>query len=156
MQVDLDLLRCYVSAPVARRFIADERPPVDAEAEVMQAATMMADIAGFTQLTNKLASEGAVGGERLTTIINDYFVKLLAVVSAHGGEVVALAGDALVAIWVADSDAALRDAVVASASCATAIQRNLDRYSAGAEIHLRLRVGLGVGATVRRSRRRGC
>ena len=145
MQVDLDLLRCYVSAPVARRFIADERPPVDAEAEVMQAATMMADIAGFTQLTNKLASEGAVGGERLTAIINDYFVKLLAVVSAHGGEVVAFAGDALVAIWVADSDAALRDSVVASASCATAIQRNLDQYSAGDEIHLRLRVGLGVG-----------
>ena len=143
--MDHDRLRAYLSGSVARRFVADPTPPTEADAEVMQAATMMADIAGFTQLTNTLANDGAVGSEILTGIINDYFAKLVSVVSAHGGEVVAFAGDALVAVFIADDEAALSDAVLASATCATAIQRDLDGYEAAEGVRLRLRLGIGAG-----------
>lgn len=111
----------------------------------MQAATIMADIAGFTQLTNKLATDGAVGSEILTGIINDYFSKLLSIVSSHGGEVIAFAGDALVAVFIADDEAALSDAVLASATCAVTIQRELDGYAAAEGVRLRLRLGIGAG-----------
>ncbi len=111
----------------------------------MLGAALMADIAGFTQLTNRLASDGAVGSEILTGIINDYFAKLVSLVSSHGGEVIAFAGDALVAVFIADDEAGLGDAVLASATCAIAIQRTLDGYAAADGVRLRLRMGIGAG-----------
>ena len=111
----------------------------------MLAATLMADIAGFTALTNKLAVEGAVGSETLTAIINDYFSKLVSVVAAYGGEVIAFAGDALVAIWVAGDEQGLREAAFAAAACAASIRTDLDNYDAGDGNRLSLRQGLGAG-----------
>ena len=146
MQIDRNQLRCYISAPVVRRFAADSRPPAQASADSMLAATLMADIAGFTALTNKLAVEGAVGSETLTVIINDYFSKLVSVVAACGGEVIAFAGDALVATWVAADEDGLREAVFAAACCAATIRSDLDNYDAGDGNRLSLRQGLGAGS----------
>ena len=74
----------------------DERGPIS---DSFQAAVLFADISGFTALTEKLAEQGPIGMETLTTVINAYFGRLVEVVTDYGGDVVKFAGDAMIAIW---------------------------------------------------------
>ncbi len=52
------------------------------------ACVMFADVSGFTALTEKLASTGLVGVEKLTTELNSYFDKLIGIINRHGGDIV--------------------------------------------------------------------
>ncbi len=49
---------------------------------------MFADVSGFTALTEKLASTGLEGVEKLTTELNSYFDKLIGIINRHGGDIV--------------------------------------------------------------------
>ena len=42
----------------------------------LQAAVMVADITGFTKLTEKLSRQGTAGVELLTKCINNYFTRV--------------------------------------------------------------------------------
>ncbi|MBV1878125.1 MAG: AAA family ATPase [Pseudomonadales bacterium] len=113
--------------------------------EQFSCAVMFADISGFTQLAESFASEGAVGAEKLTGILNDYFSHLVGIILLHGGDVIKFAGDAVLAIWKDDSDdGALAYASWRAAQCGLAIQAALRNYKAG-NIHLGLRVAIGAG-----------
>ncbi len=136
----------YVPGPLARRFQGDPRAPVDAEFDSLTGAAVMADIADFTTVANRLARRGAVGSEVLTSLVNEYFAQLHAIIRTHGGEVVTFAGDALIAVWLVEDPDALRSAVLAATACALAIQGELDGYGASDEDSLTLRVGVGAGA----------
>ena len=61
--------------------------------------TLFLDMSGFTALTEKLAAEGTVGAEKISTVLNQHYEELLKIIDSFGGEVVKFAGDALVAIW---------------------------------------------------------
>jgi class 3 adenylate cyclase len=74
----------------------------------------------------------------------------VATVAAHGGDVFALAGDAVLAVWLADEvkgDAALSLAVARAAACALDMHAGLASEALEAELGtpLRLRVGIGAG-----------
>lgn len=62
-------------------------------------AIVFCDISGFTALTERLASEGPYGAEKLVAFLNDYFGKLVRLVMDFGGDVMIFAGDALLAVW---------------------------------------------------------
>jgi hypothetical protein len=48
-------------------------------------AIMIADIAGFTSLTESLgASQGAIGVEMLTNVMNNFFSRIIDIVHSHG------------------------------------------------------------------------
>ncbi|MEY9302664.1 class 3 adenylate cyclase [Bradyrhizobium elkanii] len=66
-------------------------------AEARTAAVLLIDIAGFTAKTDRAAGDGA---ESLTYFINDCFAILADVIDSEGGDIVAFAGDAILAIWV--------------------------------------------------------
>ncbi|MFT7245841.1 MAG: class 3 adenylate cyclase [Candidatus Azotimanducaceae bacterium] len=80
--------------------------------EQFNCAVMFADISGFTPLSESFASEGAVGAEKLTATLNDYFSYLVDIIQDHGGDVVKFAGDAVLAIW--KDGAELKDLAFAS------------------------------------------
>lgn len=108
-------------------------------------AVMFADISGFTPLAESFAAEGAIGAEKLTATLNDYFSDLVGIIQHHGGDVLKFAGDAVLAIWQdgsADSDLAF--ASWRAAQCGLAIQEALKDYSAGT-VKLSLRVAIGAG-----------
>ncbi|GMH42274.1 hypothetical protein BSKO_10193 [Bryopsis sp. KO-2023] len=63
-------------------------------------AVMIADITGFTRLTETLSLEGTHGVELLTRCMNSYFAEMIEVVSSFGGDVVKFAGDSLVVAFV--------------------------------------------------------
>ena len=92
----------YVPPLVARRHVADPAAPAAPAEERFPAAILFADVSGFTSLARRLAERGPAGAERLSAVINGYFAQLLDVLSAHGGEVVAFAGDATARLTVVE------------------------------------------------------
>ena len=58
---------------VGAKWMEDALPTM----EVLVGAVMVADITGFTRLTEKLSTRGSAGVELLTNCMNDFFSKVL-------------------------------------------------------------------------------
>lgn len=128
-----------------RGVAADPCPPEQPAAERFPAAVGFADISGFTALAEKLAQQSRSGVEQLRDVLDRCFGRLVELVTAHGGEVLKFAGDAVLALWPAGPDGGLAAAARRAAECALAAQRSLDGLEADPGIRLRLRLGVGVG-----------
>ena len=83
----IQILVSYLPPQVARPILADPGQPPHATASQRHAALLLADISGFTALTERLAERGPEGAEELTTLLNAYFSRMIALLSAEGGEV---------------------------------------------------------------------
>ncbi|CUG41806.1 guanylate cyclase, putative [Bodo saltans] len=64
---------------------------------------LFVDISGYSAVTN--AIEG-MGAHALSSVVNGYLEKIVRVIRANGGDVVKFAGDALLAVWCTEGDAA--------------------------------------------------
>ncbi len=135
----------YVPAFLARRMVERPDPLADATGEAAHGAVLFADISGFTALSERLAARGAEGVEELTQVLNAYFGRLIEVIAEHGGDVVKFAGDALLAIWPADSESGVERAARTAARCGRAVQTALQTFTTGTGHRLFLRVGVGAG-----------
>jgi adenylate cyclase 10 len=62
-------------------------------------AVLFCDIAGFTALSESLASEGHTGAESLAKALNSYFGTMVRLISRGGGDVLKFAGDAVIVLW---------------------------------------------------------
>lgn len=143
---------------MVRRLTVDPAPPVAALAERFPGAVLFADLSGFTSLAERLAQRGASGAEHLTRILNAYFGQLIELISAHGGDIIKFAGDAVLAAWVASQEG-LKDTTLRAVQCALAMQSVLHNYPVNAPldalsplaeeaIYLPLRVGIGAGEII--------
>src|SRR5947209_8466863 len=136
----------YVPALILRRLAADPSPLPLPHADVFPGAVLFADISGFTALTERLAEHGRSGVEELTQLLDDYFGRIIDVVTAHGGDVVKFAGDALLALWQADDVAEdLPTLTRRAAQCALAVQAALAQRPAASGVRLSLRVAVAAG-----------
>src|SRR6266571_5863968 len=139
-----EYLVTYVPALLMRR-LAASRGRLASEASRVPAAVLIADITGFTPLTERLAERGPVGAELLSELLNGFFAELLDDIHAYGGEALWVAGDATLALWPAEREADLGVAVRRAAACALAIQQRLARRESVGGVRLRARVGVGGG-----------
>src|SRR5437870_3141851 len=119
----LETLACYVPALVLRRLA--RRGVLAKGAERIRGAVLFSDISGFTALTERLARRGPAGAEELRELLNAYFGRLIALIAAHGGDVLKLAGDALVAFWPAESEP-LATATLRAAQCGRVVQEAMN------------------------------
>jgi class 3 adenylate cyclase/tetratricopeptide (TPR) repeat protein len=153
-----DSLASYVPNWMVRRLLADPAPPVSAHAERFTGVVLFADLSGFTSLAEQLAQRGASGAEDLSRILNAYFGQFIELISAHGGDIIKFAGDAVLAAWTAGQDS-LEITALRAAQCALAMQSKLHNYPveapvdalthpAGQAIYLPLRVGIGAGEII--------
>jgi class 3 adenylate cyclase/tetratricopeptide (TPR) repeat protein len=110
---------------------------IDGPAEFRTAAVLLIDIAGFTAKTDRAAGDGA---ESLTYFINDCFAVLVDVIEAQGGDIVAFAGDAILAVW-SDADAAA--ATEQAARCALALRQAMTDWRNGEGINARTAIEIG-------------
>src|SRR5437667_11722914 len=133
----------YGPALTLRRFAADPHPLEAPDQDRFPAALLFADISGFTALTERLAQHGPAGAEKLSDLLNAYFGQTIALISAHGGDVVKFAGDALIALWTTDAADDLAAAALRTVQCGLAVQSALNEYDAAEELRLSLRVGIG-------------
>lgn len=74
---------------------------------VISGSLLFADLSGFTVMSEKLASLGRLGAEKLAGIMNNCFNSLLGLVFAYGGDVIKFGGDAFLAFF-SDADNASR------------------------------------------------
>ena len=113
----------------------------------LPAAVLFADISGFTPLTERLVQAGAIGVDRLGSLLNAFYSELVALIEGHAGELITIIGDGVVSIWPAQDRDDLRPAALQAQACAEDVLRNLHDYEPDPQTRLRLRLSLGVGVT---------
>jgi predicted ATPase/class 3 adenylate cyclase len=116
-------------------------------------AVLLADISGFTALSERLAQRGPVGAEVLTRLLNDFFGRLIEPILAGGGDVIQFAGDGLAAVWsVEDGSPSTAHAAASALRCAERIGEGLrgEGWPREEEMRLRVRLSIGAGAILHR------
>lgn len=99
------LLDTYVGSTTARRVMAGHVRR--GEIEMLEAALLLCDLRGFTELSNRLP------GERVLDLLNAYFDRVVPAITHAGGEVIKFMGDAALAFFHRETPAA---------SCSAALQ----------------------------------
>ena len=117
-QVELTLLNTYVGPTTGRRILAGRIRR--GQIELLDAALMLCDLRGFTDLSNRLPTE------RVLELLNLYFDQVLPTITDGGGEVLKFMGDAVLAFFHRD-DAA--EACRAALEAALAALDRLDRLA---------------------------
>jgi adenylate cyclase len=90
-RVELGLLDTYVGAETARRVLAGHIRR--GRAETLEAALMLCDLRGFTELSNRLPND------RVIQLLNTYFDCVVPAIIHAGGEVIKFMGDAVLAFF---------------------------------------------------------
>ena len=114
-QAELSLLDTYIGPMTAQRILAGRIR--QGEIETMEAALLLCDLRGFTELSNRL-SEG-----KILELLNAYFDVVVPAITSQGGEVLKFMGDAALAFFPSS------DAVMASEQALAATHRILDELS---------------------------
>ena len=108
------------------RLLRDEGLPQEGvPVRSFAAAVLLADLSGFSQLTQEYEHRGKAGAEELSGVLRRYFGRLAEIVLAHGGDLLTFAGDAALAMWPAESQAGLAESVRLARQAAVAIHRDL-------------------------------
>jgi adenylate cyclase len=64
---------------------------------------MVADVSGFVDLSNLYCSKGVAGVDELQRLIDDYFVEIIDLVYSFGGDVLYIAGDAIICVFESEN-----------------------------------------------------
>ena len=157
MAADAEALASFLPQRLVRRLAEEPEGAGLPHADRMVGALLLADISGFTAITERLAQRGPGGAEELRGLLNGAFQPLLELIAGTGGDVLKFAGDALLACWPAPpgdpgrggpGDRGLAAAAGVAAGCAEAMQAALGRYAAAQRLPLALRIGVGAGEVV--------
>lgn len=112
-------------------------------AGVVPGTLVLADIAGFTALTERLARAGRVGAEETSDLLSGVFTRLLGVAFDYGGRLLKWGGDAVLLLFDgADHAAAAGRAVW---EMRAALRRLSGLRATVGPVRLRLSVGMHSG-----------
>src|SRR5579872_2332279 len=117
-----NVVKTYLGEDAGRRVLRGE--VTRGSGEVIEAAILFSDIRGFTELTEHLA------GPEVIDLLNAYFESVIEPVEGHGGQVLKLIGDGVLAIFPLGRGGA-KPACFAAATAALGAFANL------AEVNLR-------------------
>ncbi|WP_442966507.1 MULTISPECIES: adenylate/guanylate cyclase domain-containing protein [unclassified Rhizobium] len=129
-QCELSLLDTYIGPMTASRILAGHIRR--GEIESMEAALLLCDLRGFTELSNRLAGGTVLG------LLNAYFDKVIPAITREGGEVLKFMGDAVLAFFPGV------DATGACDAALTAAKTILDEISVFEYEGIRVKVGIAL------------
>lgn len=89
------LLKLILPGDIAEEVSVDKT----ARVETYNAAMMLADISGFSRLSEKLYAKGKAGVDELSRTINGVFGELIESITEFQGDIINFAGDALLVMW---------------------------------------------------------
>ena len=112
------MLGAYVPVTLVRQALTDGLP-APGETHSLQAATLFADVSGFTAMSEELASDGPRGAEELNRVLLVTFTAMIDVIHEMGGAVSHFYGDAM-SVYFPDEDGL---AAVRALSCARQMQQ---------------------------------
>ncbi len=133
-------LTSYLPLRVRRRLL--EGLPELPLADTFEGALLIADISGFTRMTEQMARRGRKAVETLRALINGYFDELIDRVDLHGGEVMSFTGDGLIAVWPDSDGTDLAQQLHHAAACAMELARTT-RDTGDALVTVRVGVSAG-------------
>lgn len=106
---------------------------------------MMADVAGYTSLSERYTNTGKGGTYRLTVTLNTYIGALVDIIYNHGGDVIKFAGDAFLALWKTEKKQFLSHTIHTVITCALVIQHSYAKYETDVKINLRVKIAISAG-----------
>src|SRR4051794_8250241 len=125
-----------------------DRTPI-AGGEPTDAVVLVADVSGFTPMSEALARSGRHGVEELGGILNAWFDAMNERIRTHGGSLAEFAGDALIAVFGAGGAPARPAAARRAVQCALDMQAGMARFqpvpTRAGTFHLTMKVGLAAG-----------
>ena len=132
---------------LARQAWADDASPdTTPHVDARRGALLFADISGFSTLMARQSRRGHAGVEAFGVALNTYLDLLIQRVRAGGGDVINIAGDAVLALWAEEPGKPIERAAIRATQCALSIQEDLHRYDLGDGIQLSLRIVVTGGA----------
>ena len=138
-----NVLKTYLGDDAGRRVLRGE--VTRGSGQVIEAAILFADIRGFTELSETLP------GDQVIQLLNSYFESVIHPVEGHGGQVLKLIGDGVLAIFPLGrggaKPACFAAATAANAAFANLAEVNRARAAAGART-IRIGITLHVGPVI--------
>lgn len=129
-QCELSLLDTYIGPMTASRILAGHIRR--GEIESMEAALLLCDLRGFTELSNRLPGSTVLG------LLNAYFDKVVPAITRESGEVLKFMGDAVLAFFPGI------DAAEACEAALTAAKGILDEVNDFQYDRIRVKVGIAL------------
>ncbi|HWV53258.1 adenylate/guanylate cyclase domain-containing protein [Pseudorhodoplanes sp.] len=112
------LMETYLGRDAARRVLSGRI--IRGVADRIDAAIWFSDLRGFTRVTDSAP-------EQVIPLLNDYADAAVSAIHAHGGDVLKLIGDGILAIFTAEDRA---QACAAALNCATDVRREVAALNA--------------------------
>jgi adenylate cyclase len=123
--MELTLLDTYIGSTTSRRILAGRVRR--GQVESLEAALLLCDLRGFTELSNRLPSA------RVLELLDGYFDRIVPAITSTGGEILKFMGDAALAFFHRENAA---EACAAALQGALSALDNLARFTApDAELH---------------------
>jgi adenylate cyclase len=129
-QCELSLLDTYIGPMTASRILAGHIRR--GEIESMEAALLLCDLRGFTELSNRLPGSIVLG------LLNAYFDRVVPAITREGGEVLKFMGDAVLAFFPGIDAASACNAALAAAKTI------LDEVNAFDREGIQIKVGIAL------------
>jgi adenylate cyclase 10 len=109
-----------------------------------EAVVVMADVSGFTSLTEAYSNKGKGGADQLTKTLMNYIGPLARCILDCDGDIVKYAGDAFLAFWPSNNEDFAED-VQRVIDCALYIQEKHGSYFCK-DVGITIKVKIGIGA----------
>ncbi|XP_049884530.1 uncharacterized protein LOC126379756 [Pectinophora gossypiella] len=106
---------------------------------------MMADVSGYTALSERYNNTGKGGTYALTVTLNTYLGALIQLIYSHGGDIIKFAGDAFLALWKTDKKTYLCQTIHSVIACALVIQSTYARYETDVKVNLKVKLAISAG-----------
>ncbi|XP_073959541.1 adenylate cyclase type 10-like [Choristoneura fumiferana] len=106
---------------------------------------LMADVSGYTALSERYNNTGKGGTYRLTVTLNTYLGSLIEMIYNHGGDIIKFAGDAFLALWKTDKRTFLCHTIHTAIACALLIQHSFSSYETDVKVNLRVKLAISAG-----------
>ncbi|XP_030023044.1 adenylate cyclase type 10 isoform X2 [Manduca sexta] len=106
---------------------------------------LMADVSGYTALSERYNNTGKGGTYRLTVTLNTYLGSLIEVIYGHGGDILKFAGDAFLALWKTDKRTFLCHTIHTVIACALIIQHSYSSYETDVKVNLKVKLAISAG-----------
>ncbi|CAK1593969.1 unnamed protein product [Parnassius mnemosyne] len=106
---------------------------------------LMADVSGYTALSERYSNTGRGGTYRLTVTLNTYLGSLIEVIYTHGGDILKFAGDAFLALWKTNNRTYLNHTIHTAITCALIIQHSFGSYETDVKVNLKVKLAISAG-----------
>jgi class 3 adenylate cyclase/tetratricopeptide (TPR) repeat protein len=131
---------------VQHRLIAAGRTPANAPFEEHgSGAILLVDVSGFTELAERFTAGGEGGAEELSRVLNAYFGSVSRIVADYSGDVIAFAGDAALAMWLANTPQEMEATAYQAIRSAKTIQSEMAAFQLPGNVTLRQRASVAAG-----------